>query len=49
MKGPNNEHIPTDATRAQAESAAGLGLPHDQIGALLGIIVTGKQIGRVHV
>lgn len=37
MKNPNNEHIPTDATRAQAESAAGLGLPHDQIGALLGI------------
>jgi hypothetical protein len=30
-------HKPTDKTREQAKQAAGLGLPHDQIGALLGI------------
>ncbi len=30
-------HEPTEKTRAQAQSAAGLGLPHEQIGALLGI------------
>ena len=30
-------HEPTDKSRLQAQSAAGLGLPHDQIGALLGI------------
>ena len=30
-------HEPTEKTRSQAQSAAGLGLPHEQIGALLGI------------
>lgn len=30
-------HEPTEKTKAQAQQAAGLGLPHDQIGALLGI------------
>jgi hypothetical protein len=30
-------HKPTDKTREQAKQAAGLGLPHDQIGALLGV------------
>ena len=30
-------HKPTEKTREQAKQAAGLGLPHDQIGALLGI------------
>ena len=30
-------HKPSEKTRQQAQSAAGLGLPHDQIGALLGI------------
>jgi hypothetical protein len=30
-------HVPTEKTRQQAQSASGLGLPHDQIGALLGI------------
>ena len=34
---PQEPHEPTEQTRAQAESAAGLGLPHDQIGALIGI------------
>ena len=37
MKNPNNEHIPTEATRAQVESASGLGLPHEQIASLIGI------------
>ena len=31
------EHKPPEKSRAQAQQAAGLGLPHDQIGALLGI------------
>ena len=31
------EHIPTDKTKAQVQQAAGLGLPQEQIGALLGI------------
>jgi len=30
-------HKPTEKSRQQAQSAAGLGLPHDQIAALLGI------------
>lgn len=30
-------HKPTDESRKTAESASGLGLPHEQIGALLGI------------
>ena len=30
-------HAPTDASRKQAQQAAGFGLPQDQIGALLGI------------
>jgi len=30
-------HEPTEKTRAQAQQAAGLGLPHEQIGALIGI------------
>ena len=30
-------HKPTDALRRQAEQASGLGLPHDQICALIGI------------
>jgi len=30
-------HEPTEKSRAQVEQAAGLGLPHDQIGALIGI------------
>jgi hypothetical protein len=30
-------HKPTDDLRKQVEQAAGLGLPHDQIGALIGI------------
>jgi hypothetical protein len=30
-------HAPTDTTRLQAQTAAGFGLPQDQIGALLGI------------
>lgn len=37
MANQYNEHIPTDVTKAQVETAAGLGLPHEQIGALLGI------------
>ncbi len=37
MANLNNEHIPTDENRLQVETAAGLGLPHDQIGALIGI------------
>jgi HEAT repeat protein len=34
---PQEPHVPTDKTKAQAQQAAGLGLPHEQIGALLGI------------
>jgi len=30
-------HRPTDKTRQQAQSASGLGLPQDQIAALIGI------------
>ena len=30
-------HKPTSEVRQQVESASGLGLPHDQIGALVGI------------
>jgi hypothetical protein len=30
-------HQPTEKTRAEVETYAGVGLPHDQIGALLGI------------
>lgn len=31
------EHEPTEKTKAQAQQAAGLGLPHEQIGSLLNI------------
>ena len=34
---PQEPHEPSEKTRAQAEQAAGLGLPHEQIGALIGI------------
>ena len=34
---PQEPHVPNDKTKAQAQQAAGLGLPHEQIGALLGI------------
>ena len=37
MANLNNEHIPTDATKAQVETASGLGLPHEQIASLIGI------------
>lgn len=37
MANINNAHIPTDVTKAQVESASGLGLPHEQIAALIGI------------
>lgn len=37
MANPNNEHIPTENTRAQVESASGLGLPQEQIASLIGI------------
>ena len=37
MANINNEHIPTDAMKAQVETASGLGLPHEQIAALIGI------------
>jgi hypothetical protein len=30
-------HEPTDKTRLQVQQAAGLGLPHEQIGALIGV------------
>ena len=30
-------HAPTKETRRQVETASGLGLPHDMIGALIGI------------
>ena len=30
-------HEPTDKTRGQVQQASGLGLPHDQIAALIGI------------
>ena len=51
-------HKPTDDMRKQVEQASGLGLPHDQIAALIGIsdetlrkyyrAELGK-IGRAHV
>jgi hypothetical protein len=31
------EHEPTEKTRAQVQQASGLGLPQEQIGALIGI------------
>ena len=31
------QHEPTESTKTQVQTAAGLGLPHDQIGALIGI------------
>ena len=34
---PLPAHAPTDASRAQVQTASGFGLPQDQIGALLGI------------
>lgn len=34
---PQPAHKPTPESRKQAETASGLGLPHEQIGALLGI------------
>jgi len=34
---PFKSHRPTDKTRQQAQSASGLGLPQDQIAALIGI------------
>ena len=37
IKMPQEPHEPSEKTRAQAEQAAGLGLPHEQIGALIGI------------
>ena len=37
MANINNEHIPDDKSRSQVESASGLGLPHEQIAALIGI------------
>lgn len=37
MANLNNEHIPTDASKAQVETASGLGLPHEQIASLIGI------------
>ena len=37
IKMPQEPHQPTETTKAQVESAAGLGLPHEQIGALIGI------------
>lgn len=32
-----SKHKPTESIRAQVEAASGLGLPHDQIGALVGV------------
>ena len=32
-----NPHIPTDDYKKQVEASAGLGLPHEQIAALIGI------------
>ena len=32
-----NEHIPSDENKRLVETSAGLGLPHEQIGALIGI------------
>ena len=32
-----NEHIPSDESKRLVETSAGLGLPHEQIGALIGI------------
>jgi len=32
-----NEHIPTDENKRLVETSAGLGLPHEHIGALIGI------------
>jgi len=37
IKMPQEPHEPSEKTRAQVEASAGLGLPHDQIGALIGI------------
>jgi hypothetical protein len=34
---PRPEHEPTDAQRLEAQSYAAVGVPHDQIGLLLGI------------
>jgi hypothetical protein len=31
------EHIPSDESKRLVETSAGLGLPHEQIGALIGI------------
>jgi hypothetical protein len=31
------EHVPSDETRRLVESSSGLGLPHEQIGILVGI------------
>ena len=36
-------HRPTDKTRQQAQSASGLGLPQDQIAALIGIGCGGEN------
>lgn len=33
----SHEHKPTDEQRKLVETSAGLGLPHEQIGALIGI------------
>jgi hypothetical protein len=33
----NHEHLPTDESRRLVESTSGLGLPHEQIGILVGI------------
>lgn len=33
----NHEHIPSDEQRRLVESTSGLGLPHEQIAALIGI------------
>ena len=32
-----NEHIPSDENKRLVETSAGLGLPHEHIGALIGI------------
>ena len=34
---PQKAHKPTDETRRMVESTSGLGLPHEQIGILVGI------------
>jgi hypothetical protein len=33
----NHEHLPTDESKRMVESTSGLGLPHEQIGILVGI------------